>query len=149
MAIYAEAEDLINVGAYHTGSNPGIDEAIGKHEPIEQFLTQEVGEKSTLEETLLEMSEIAGVPIPREEMADRLPRMVNETEEAEWETVPLRIRPGEIPAQAQGTPAGRSARRRLASPSRPEEAAAAQGVPAYLNSVASLFANTPEAENLP
>jgi flagellum-specific ATP synthase len=138
MAIYAEAEDLINVGAYHTGSNPGIDEAIAKHDLIEQFLTQEVGEKSTLEETLLEMSEIAGVTIPREEMADRLPRMVNENEEAEWETVP-----GEYSAQASGA-ASRSSRRRLAAAAPPEEAP--QRAPAYLNSVASLFANTPETE---
>jgi flagellum-specific ATP synthase len=140
MAIYAEAEDLINVGAYHGGSNPGIDEAIAKHDLIEQFLTQEVGEQSTLEETLLEMSEIAGVTIPREEMADRLPRMVNENEEAEWETVPG----GEVSAQASGSPAGRSSRRRLAAAAPPAEAP--QRAPAYLNSVASLFANSPEAE---
>jgi len=67
MAAYAKVEDLINVGAYHHGSNPEIDEAIAKHAPIEDFLIQEVNEKSTLEETLIAMSEITGVEIPEEE----------------------------------------------------------------------------------
>jgi flagellum-specific ATP synthase len=70
MAVYAENEDLINVGAYHTGSNPAIDEAIAKHAAIENFLTQEVGEKSSLPETLQGMGEISGVQIPREEMEE-------------------------------------------------------------------------------
>jgi flagellum-specific ATP synthase len=70
MAVYEEAEDLINVGAYHQGSNPSIDEAQAKHGPIEEFLIQEVDEPSSLEETLTAMSEITGVNIPREEMTD-------------------------------------------------------------------------------
>jgi len=70
MAVYEEAEDLINVGAYHQGSNPSIDEAITKHGPIEEFLIQAVDEPSSLEETLTAMSEITGVNIPREEMTD-------------------------------------------------------------------------------
>jgi len=79
MAVYAEAEDLINVGAYHTGSNPVIDEAIAKHGPIEDFLIQSVDERSSLEETLLAMSEISGLEIPPEEMADKLPKTARET----------------------------------------------------------------------
>ncbi|MDR0487594.1 MAG: FliI/YscN family ATPase, partial [Treponema sp.] len=63
MAVDAEAEDLINVGAYHQGSNPAIDEAIAKHGPIEDFLIQSVEERSPLEETLAAMSEITGVEI--------------------------------------------------------------------------------------
>jgi len=70
MASYAAAEDLINVGAYHQGSNPEIDEAIAKHGPIEDFLIQEVDEPSSLEETLMAMSKITGVQIPPEEMTD-------------------------------------------------------------------------------
>jgi flagellum-specific ATP synthase len=69
MAVYAEAEDLINVGAYHTGSNPAIDEAIAKREAIEAFLTQEVGEKSTVRETLLALGKIADMEIPEEELS--------------------------------------------------------------------------------
>jgi flagellum-specific ATP synthase len=70
MAVYARAEDLINVGAYHQGSNPEIDYAIAKHGQIENFLIQDIDEPSTLEDTLKYMSEITGVDIPEEEMAD-------------------------------------------------------------------------------
>jgi flagellum-specific ATP synthase len=87
MAVYAEAEDLINVGAYHSGSNPAIDDAIAKRGAIEEFLTQAVGERTSLEETLAAMSAISGLPIPPEEMSDRLPRQVSDTEAA-WEIVP-------------------------------------------------------------
>ncbi|MDR2484355.1 MAG: FliI/YscN family ATPase [Treponema sp.] len=68
MAVYAENEDLINVGAYHTGSNPGIDEAIQKHGAIEEFLIQEITEKSPIKDTLSRMVEISGSPIPETEM---------------------------------------------------------------------------------
>jgi flagellum-specific ATP synthase len=69
MAVYAEAEDLINVGAYHAGSNPAIDEAIAKREAIENLLIQDVDEKSTVVETLSMLAEIAEMKIPPEEMA--------------------------------------------------------------------------------
>jgi flagellum-specific ATP synthase len=67
MAVYAEAEDLINVGAYHSGSNPGIDAAIEKHMAIEEFLVQEVEERSPLEDTLKGLGDITGEPIPQED----------------------------------------------------------------------------------
>ncbi|GHV11549.1 flagellum-specific ATP synthase FliI [Spirochaetia bacterium] len=69
MAVYAETEDLINVGAYHAGSNPAVDEAIAKHTPIENFLIQDVVEKTSLAETLRAMSDISGVQIPAEDTA--------------------------------------------------------------------------------
>jgi flagellum-specific ATP synthase len=68
MAVYAENQDLINVGAYHAGSNPLIDEAILKHEPIEQFLMQEVDESSTVRQTLARMSMISSSEIPESEL---------------------------------------------------------------------------------
>jgi flagellum-specific ATP synthase len=68
MAVYAEAEDLINVGVYHPGSNPAIDEAIAKREALEQFLVQGVDEKSSVVETLSVMGEISGIRIPEGEM---------------------------------------------------------------------------------
>ncbi|MDR1956977.1 MAG: FliI/YscN family ATPase [Treponema sp.] len=68
MAVYAENRDLINVGAYHTGSNPAIDEAIMKHGAIEEFLIQGVDEKSTIEETLKMMAGISGGTIPEAEL---------------------------------------------------------------------------------
>ncbi|MDR2404121.1 MAG: FliI/YscN family ATPase [Spirochaetaceae bacterium] len=68
MAVYAESEDLINVGAYHSGSNPAIDEAIAKRDAIEALLIQGVDERSSLAETLSVMAEISGIRIPEEEM---------------------------------------------------------------------------------
>jgi flagellum-specific ATP synthase len=71
MAVYAEAEDLISVGAYHPGSNPATDEAIARHGPIEEFLIQAVDERSSLTETLSQMAAVSGVSIPDDEMLDR------------------------------------------------------------------------------
>jgi flagellum-specific ATP synthase len=61
MAVYADAEDLINIGAYVKGSNAEIDEAIGKHKDIEGFLTQAVDEKFEYGDTAEAMSRIADV----------------------------------------------------------------------------------------
>lgn len=51
MAVYAESEDLINVGAYVRGSNNEIDTAIDKINDINQFLRQEITEKAALEDS--------------------------------------------------------------------------------------------------
>lgn len=51
IAIYAESEDLINVGAYVKGSNPKIDKAIQLNNPINKFLRQNVMDHFTFEET--------------------------------------------------------------------------------------------------
>ena len=51
MAVYADAEDLINIGAYASGSNPDIDDAVGKNPAIKGFLTQGTEEKFSFEET--------------------------------------------------------------------------------------------------
>jgi len=72
MAVYAEAEDLINVGAYQAGSNSLIDDAIAKHRAIDEFLVQEVDEQSSLENTLAIMEKISGVPISSDEFPDGL-----------------------------------------------------------------------------
>ncbi|HAN10024.1 MAG TPA: flagellar protein export ATPase FliI [Clostridiales bacterium] len=58
MAIYKEAEDLINIGAYVKGSNKEIDYAIAKIGKANEFLTQRVEENFTLFETLEIMSGI-------------------------------------------------------------------------------------------
>lgn len=51
LATYNEAEDLINIGAYKSGSNPGIDYAIEKIQEVNEFLMQDVNDKFTFEET--------------------------------------------------------------------------------------------------
>lgn len=52
LATYNEAEDLINIGAYKSGSNPEIDYAIRKIEEVNSFLKQDVEAKYTFEETV-------------------------------------------------------------------------------------------------
>ena len=52
LATYSEAEDLINIGAYKSGSNPEIDYAISKIQAVNEFLQQEIHEKFSFEETL-------------------------------------------------------------------------------------------------
>jgi flagellum-specific ATP synthase len=58
IAVYKEAEDLINIGAYAEGSNNRIDVAIKKIDMINDFLKQGKYEKSTFEQTVNKMVEI-------------------------------------------------------------------------------------------
>ena len=51
LATYEEAEDLINIGAYVPGSNPRIDYALERIEPVVAFLKQDVHESATFEES--------------------------------------------------------------------------------------------------
>ena len=52
MATYNEAEDLINIGAYKSGSNPDIDYAVRKIKEVNNFLCQGTDEKFDFEEEL-------------------------------------------------------------------------------------------------
>ncbi len=52
LAVYREAEDLINIGAYKEGSNPNIDEAIKYRDRIVNFLKQDMDESFSFEDTL-------------------------------------------------------------------------------------------------
>lgn len=52
MATYQEAEDLINIGAYKSGSNKNIDYAIEKIDAVNAFLLQETHDKFTFEEIM-------------------------------------------------------------------------------------------------
>jgi flagellum-specific ATP synthase len=98
MAVYAREEVMINVGAYHHGSNPEIDHAIEKHGLIENFLIQDVDEPSTLEETLSSMSYIAGVEIPEEEMTDNNEKLLAAADRASKREKPLRDTKRQAPA---------------------------------------------------
>ena len=50
LAVYREAEDLINIGAYVKGSNPKIDRAIEKIDELNKFLQQDVEERNTFDQ---------------------------------------------------------------------------------------------------
>jgi flagellum-specific ATP synthase len=52
LAVYKDAEDIINIGAYSQGSNPKIDIAIRKIDKINAFTKQDIEEPSDFEQTL-------------------------------------------------------------------------------------------------
>ena len=52
IAVYREAEDLINIGAYREGANPEIDRSVKLHNPIQGFLKQNMMEHYSFDETL-------------------------------------------------------------------------------------------------
>jgi flagellum-specific ATP synthase len=52
LATYRKAEDLINIGAYAAGSNPGIDYAIRMIQPINRYLRQGIQEAASFEESV-------------------------------------------------------------------------------------------------
>ena len=58
LATYADAEDLISIGAYQAGSDMGIDNARSLHEPLKQFLQQSLEDRSTIEESVEALREI-------------------------------------------------------------------------------------------
>ena len=62
LATYAESEDLINIGAYKTGSNMRVDWALANMENVRGFLSQRVEDKTTFEETDKRLLELAPYP---------------------------------------------------------------------------------------
>lgn len=52
LATYREAEDLINIGAYVSGSNQEIDQAVRLISDVKQFLQQDVYEHTSLRDTI-------------------------------------------------------------------------------------------------
>jgi flagellum-specific ATP synthase len=57
-ATYADAEDLINIGAFSPGSNRRIDGAIALIDRIRTFLIQPVRDRTEFSETVRRMTEI-------------------------------------------------------------------------------------------
>jgi flagellum-specific ATP synthase len=60
LATYREAEDLVNIGAYASGSNPRIDDALARIEATNHFLCQAMNESIDLETSLQELSALTG-----------------------------------------------------------------------------------------
>lgn len=59
LAIFRQSEDLINLGAYVSGSNPRLDAAIKSRTDMMQFLRQKSHEISSLDETVKRMDALA------------------------------------------------------------------------------------------
>jgi flagellum-specific ATP synthase len=58
MATYRGAEDLIQLGAYVTGSNPAVDRAIRCHAAIQRFLVQPPTERATWDDTRQQLEQL-------------------------------------------------------------------------------------------
>ncbi len=61
MAAYEDMAELIRLGAYRMGSDPGVDEAIHFHPAIEEFLGQAKVENADLEGGYRELAEALGM----------------------------------------------------------------------------------------
>jgi flagellum-specific ATP synthase len=59
LAIYEDAEDLVNIGAYKVGSNPNIDWALKHLDDVLDFLSQPVEGSFGFEETVKLLSSLA------------------------------------------------------------------------------------------
>lgn len=60
LAAYSDMEELIRLGAYRRGADPGTDRAIALAEPLEEFLNQAKQERTTFAETFQRLSDIMG-----------------------------------------------------------------------------------------
>jgi FliI/YscN family ATPase len=61
MGIYRQAEEIVSVGAYQSGSNPKLDRAIGMMDEINAYLRQGIEECADYGETVKRLIEISGV----------------------------------------------------------------------------------------
>ena len=58
LSLYEQNEDLISIGAYKSGTNPRLDDAISRINRVNAFLMQEIEESYSKEEVLRMMEEI-------------------------------------------------------------------------------------------
>ena len=68
ISTYHESEDLINIGAYVKGSNARIDQAIQMIDSINNYLKQDVSDKSTFDESVAKLEELLVSKITNEEL---------------------------------------------------------------------------------
>ncbi|VAW77411.1 Flagellum-specific ATP synthase FliI [hydrothermal vent metagenome] len=61
-AMYRQNRDLINVGAYQSGSDPKVDEAIAMYPQLAQFLQQPMQEQVSWNDSLAGLATALGVP---------------------------------------------------------------------------------------
>ncbi|HCP45365.1 MAG TPA: hypothetical protein DIU15_04955 [Deltaproteobacteria bacterium] len=59
LAVFRDAEELVNIGAYKPGSNPKIDRALELIDPINEFLKQSERDAAPPEETLMQLAGLA------------------------------------------------------------------------------------------
>ena len=61
VSTYEDMEELIRLGAYRRGSDLAVDEAIQIYPKIEEFLTQDKDDSTTIEQSFFKLARIVGV----------------------------------------------------------------------------------------
>ena len=74
LSAYRERQDLIEIGAYASGSNPLLDEAIERLADLQQFLQQNIHENSSLEQTFKMLLELVNGGLQNEKILDKVQR---------------------------------------------------------------------------
>jgi flagellum-specific ATP synthase len=64
LAVYESSRDLVEVGAYRSGANPRLDQALKLLEPMRRFLQQDCGRASPFAETVAELIKLVGMGGP-------------------------------------------------------------------------------------
>jgi len=64
LATYEDMAEMIRLGAYRSGSDPRVDEAIRYYPALEAFLAQDKNERSDLAGGYAALAEILGMPAP-------------------------------------------------------------------------------------
>ena len=55
---YMRSVDLISVGAYEMGSDAILDQAISRHDLIDQFLQQDIAERAGVDESIYALNQV-------------------------------------------------------------------------------------------
>ena len=61
LSVYQSSEDLIQLGAYVSGSNPKLDASIRTRERLVRFLRQDARDNAALDQSLADLSELAAI----------------------------------------------------------------------------------------
>jgi flagellum-specific ATP synthase len=64
MATWEDMAELIRLGAYKTGSDPQVDEAIRLRDALETFLSQDKRERATLAEGYARLAQVLAPAAP-------------------------------------------------------------------------------------
>ena len=70
LAAHQQAEDLISIGAYQTGSNAAVDAALRLQNPIQAFLRQNSTERGTLADAVNRLQQLSSLRNPATNGAD-------------------------------------------------------------------------------
>ena len=58
LAVYAEHEDMITIGAYEPGTNPRVDRALELIAPVRQYLAQDINEKVSFADSVRQLEAV-------------------------------------------------------------------------------------------